>query len=230
MSRRPIDLGQQNPDCAAAWHGTRSAYRHGCRCPHAREDARIMRKRHRHGRAQPAYVDATGTARRIQALSALGWRFADIADRYGDISYQSVQKLALMSRPRVHRLTVDKVKAVYDELSMHRGPSEQTRRRAQRKGWKPPLAWDDDTIDDPKAKPERGDGTGAAVDPVAVHLALTGEPAKLVRNADKRAAVAALVHRNVSARDIAHRLRMSESAVDKAKQRHNLTHAKRAAA
>ena len=34
------------------------------------------------------------------------------------------------------------------------GPgAERARSTAKRKGWAPPMAWDDDTIDDPQAKP-----------------------------------------------------------------------------
>ena len=66
----------------------------------------------REGRARPAYVDATGTRRRLQALAVLGWRWQDIAARRG-VTWQSVQIVALGGR-NVHRTTAAEVAAVID--------------------------------------------------------------------------------------------------------------------
>jgi hypothetical protein len=57
---------------------------------------------------------------------------------------------------RVHRGTAGQVARVYDELAMTPGPSTRARDAAARRGWVPPLAWDDDEIDDPQARPARG--------------------------------------------------------------------------
>jgi hypothetical protein len=67
------------------------------------------------------------------------------------------------------RTTADAITRVYDELSMTvpqddeagRSPRagrihDRQRRLAARRGWAPPLAWDDDTIDDPAATPATG--------------------------------------------------------------------------
>lgn len=224
MSRTPVDRGQLDPACAARWHGTPSAYRHGCRCDHARNNHRIYQKRYRQRRAQPAYIDATGTARRIRALSALGWRFVDIAERYGDISYQAIQKIALMDRPRVHRITADRIKAVYDDMSMTPGPSLQTRTRAARKGWCPPLAWDEDTIDDPTKRPRIGNPARAgACDDVAVLRAVTGDGDAAVRDVDRREAVRLLASARVPDADIADRLGTTPAAVKQLRYRHGMT-------
>ncbi|WP_329123945.1 hypothetical protein [Streptomyces sp. NBC_01353] len=48
----------------------------------------------------------------------------------------------------------DGIRAAYEALSMRTGTSAKTRLRAQRSGWAPPLAWDDDTIDDPHGVPQ----------------------------------------------------------------------------
>lgn len=61
------------------------------------------------------------------------------------------------SHHRMFRQTAADVAAVYDRLSMivpdwHRYRT-RTRNAALARGWLPPLAWDDDTIDDPTAEP-----------------------------------------------------------------------------
>jgi hypothetical protein len=60
----------------------------------------------------------------------------------------------------VYRKTHEAVAAAYDALSMKLPPdtgiSRQVRAHAERRGWAPPLAWDDDTIDDPDAVPLGG--------------------------------------------------------------------------
>jgi lambda repressor-like predicted transcriptional regulator len=97
-----------------------------------------------------ADVDATGTRRRLQALAAIGWRQDDIGARIGVVQRHIPN---LMHRDRVASSSAAKVAAVFDELQMIPGPSDIARRRARRKGWAVPLAWDEETIDDPAAQP-----------------------------------------------------------------------------
>jgi hypothetical protein len=105
-------------------------------------------------------IDGTGTARRLQALGTLGWPVPPLAER------ASVSDLALHSVLGGNNVTVRVAQAVRDlyERMWDEAPPETTRgerSRAQRarigaarKGWAPPLAWDDTTIDDPAAVPE----------------------------------------------------------------------------
>jgi hypothetical protein len=67
--------------------------------------------------------------------------------------------------------TARAVKALYDELwnkpqagADHRTriSANRARRSAAQKGWVPPLAWDDSTIDDPAVGPATGETTTAA--------------------------------------------------------------------
>jgi lambda repressor-like predicted transcriptional regulator len=98
-----------------------------------------------------AYLPAAGTIRRVRALQAIGWPLDQLAARLG-VHTQSLSRMCT----KANEVTVERARAVldlYDELSMTPGPSEKTRRRAEREGWAPPLAWDDDEIDDPKAAP-----------------------------------------------------------------------------
>lgn len=221
MTRPITDRGRLNPDCPAGWHGTYSAYRHGCRCPHAREDHRLHQKRQREQRAPVVHLNNVGTRRRVQALAALGWRWQDIAARTGT-SYQSVQRLALLDQA-VHVATVERIRAVYDQLSATPGPSELTRRRAAAKGWVPPLAWDDDTIDDPNALPNLGGPSTDAIDPIAVDRAVQGDRSVRLSRVECRAAVEQLEHRGWSAKQIGRHLGTTSRTVQRQRARRRTT-------
>lgn len=104
--------------------------------------------------AAHAVVSATGARRRIQALCAIGWGFRAQAE------------LAGWPRDRWHRInreerilaaTAQLVRDVYRQLSMTPAPtgyaSTRIRKVAARDGWFPPLAWDDECLDDPAATP-----------------------------------------------------------------------------
>lgn len=118
--------------------------------------------------AAHAVVDGTGTARRVQALHTLGWSVAKIAERAG------------LDRARLDRTlhggdtlveTRDAVAAAYDALWATPAPTgtkweriaaSAARNTATRNRWAPPLAWDDDTIDNPEATPDLGEPAGRA--------------------------------------------------------------------
>lgn len=110
-------------------------------------------------------VDATGTQRRLKALMALGWTQSDIAAELGI----TASRVGFITNkyPRVYRQTAQAVSELYDRWSMivpadtgprrrgHNMRHEIARRMAARKGWLPPLAWDDidDPDEDPKSRP-----------------------------------------------------------------------------
>lgn len=104
--------------------------------------------------APGACVDATGTHRRIQALACCGWTLTRQATRVGILVRNYV---GILDRAQVLRATADKIRALYDELSMVPPPggygSTRIRNHATAHCWYPPLAWDDETIDDPAAAP-----------------------------------------------------------------------------
>lgn len=109
-----------------------------------------------------AKVGVTGTQRRLQALQAVGWSPLLIA---ADLT-ATANYLSKISRGRVPKVTVRtaiSVRDVYERLwaaeppqatQMERTIATRMRRKAARNGWAPPMAWDDETIDDPAAKPE----------------------------------------------------------------------------
>lgn len=100
-------------------------------------------------------VDAVGTARRLRALVRNGWTLTAIAARMG-VSVALVDRWAQNKTGHVYRATAVRVAALYDELWDVPGGSSRAASRAMRRGWPPPMAWDDDgpsNIDDPAARP-----------------------------------------------------------------------------
>jgi hypothetical protein len=113
--------------------------------------------------ADGARVDATGTRRRLRALCAAGWSGPALAERLG--MEPSGLYLTLTSRALVRAATARAVRALYDELwdepppqgtRSERISAAKARGHAARMGWPPPMAWDDDAIDDPAASPADG--------------------------------------------------------------------------
>lgn len=152
--------------------------------------------------ADGAPVDATGTTRRIRALVALGWSQSKLATRLG--VQRSNFHLARSTRSTVRLSTAQAVVALYDELSMVIPPNDthrdrqsvsRARRYAKARGWLPPLALDDDRLDDPMYKPESllpdvAEGDASEFDEVAIYRRTHGgrkvrltkaEAAELVR-------------------------------------------------
>lgn len=161
-------------------HGTRMGYRDdGCKCDACKRAVALERNLYLLRRAaagRPLSVDKTGSVRRLQALMVMGWPRRELARLCG---YQG-DAFALILNGKRSRLMLDthqRIVDLYDRLSMQHGPSNSSRIRATKKGWAPPLAWDDDTIDDPKASPVN---TGreyvkAIFDPVVVERFLAGD-------------------------------------------------------
>lgn len=107
---------------------------------------------------QQGHVPAIGSRRRIQALMANGWRHADITAALAAAGVRTHSQLVLLQAgDLLQRKTADAVATVYDQLWDKRGPSQWTASRALAAGYAPPLAWDDDSIDDPNARPSGAD-------------------------------------------------------------------------
>jgi hypothetical protein len=112
--------------------------------------------------APSALVDITGTRRRAQALVACGWSQARLARELG---LTAANFCAMLRRDQVSAATARAVAGLYDRLwnrpppehdQRTRGAAARARNHAGREGWAPPLAWDDDQIDDPHAHPAQG--------------------------------------------------------------------------
>ncbi|WNM72270.1 helix-turn-helix DNA binding domain protein [Arthrobacter phage Gusanita] len=115
----------------------------------------ILKVRYQHilDRSNPdAKVPSIGTHRRLQALLTMGWRHQDLSPLLGfESGVVLYQKGAVTFRK--HEAT----KRVYDQLWNKRGPADlRTMRVVAKAGYAPPLAWDDDKIDDPNGQPDLG--------------------------------------------------------------------------
>jgi hypothetical protein len=117
-------------------------------------------------------IDATGTTRRLQALVSIGYTQSDLAARLGITAANSTH--VFHGRRDVLVSTAQRVTQMYDQLSMTPGTSDRARAHARKHRWAPPLAWDDDTIDNPHAKPELGEHRSVKFDERFLELRTLG--------------------------------------------------------
>ena len=104
-------------------------------------------------------IDATGTRRRIQALAVRGWPRHWMADQVG-LREDHFRRVAGRGRvtARLARQVAELYDAWWDQDPLEHGVPlrsvARVRADAVRLGLCGPLAWDDDTIDDPQAFPQ----------------------------------------------------------------------------
>jgi transposase len=108
------------------------------------------------------YIDSTGLRRRVQALVAIGWSQSRLAKQLG------MDQGNMSSFMAADQCTVRRALAVRDLYNAcwnkpqegwdwrSRIAANRSRNYAAARGWVPPLAWDDDSIDDPAAQPDLG--------------------------------------------------------------------------
>ena len=104
------------------------------------------------------HVPRIGAVRRVQALLAMGWP-------HHALGAAGIANSAQIIGATGDLITVQRwrqVRDVYDRLSMTPGPSPETRGWAAKLGYPPPLAWDEESIDDPSATPQTGATSGRA--------------------------------------------------------------------
>ena len=95
------------------------------------------------------YVPAVGAVRRIQALMTMGWRYQELNARLGFPADKVKENAGWIGRHK-HEAIVK----LYDELWNTPGPAAKgSITKLLNRGWHKPMAWDDDTIDDPAAEP-----------------------------------------------------------------------------
>lgn len=107
----------------------------------------------------PARIPVIGVQRRLRALVALGYTDEQIAAEIGG----NQSNLSRYVGGRIHWITPEKflkVDLVFRRLESQPAPTgwpaERARRRAATRGWLPPFAWDEGTLDDPAAEPAAG--------------------------------------------------------------------------
>lgn len=135
-------------------HGTKPGYNSGCRKECCRHAQMVSVKRHRLGMSD-SLVDARPTIRRLQALAALGYTNAEMAEALGKQDQWFTNR---MRYPTLRGSSAKIVHDLYERWSMtiprDSVAAKRARMRAARKGWVPPLAWDD--IDNLNEVPSTG--------------------------------------------------------------------------
>jgi hypothetical protein len=159
-------------------------------------------RRRRYLNRGPFKVSAVGTQRRLQALAAIGWSSRVVAGRLG-VTPQTLRRLH--EQVHVWTTTRDRVAAVYDELSMTPGGCRRAQTWAVKRGWLPPLSWNDEEMDDPAATP-MGVRTG-------------NEPSRMNRDTDLQERVLVLTRAGLSAAEISVRLGTNPRYVQRVRAR-----------
>lgn len=108
-------------------------------------------------------IDATGTVRRLQALVAIGYSQARLGKQLG---IEKGNVTALFNADKVTARRARQVKELFDRCwnrpqagtDWHsKSAATRAKNLAAARGWVSPLAWDEDTIDDPAAVPDTGE-------------------------------------------------------------------------
>lgn len=130
---------------------------------------------------KPLRYPAAGTQRRLRALQAVGWTLSEISARLGE-SRSRVEKWCTEEKTFVYARTAEKVAAAYEEFCRLPDPdgpwAKRNRGMAARKGYAPPIAWDDN-IDDPEAEPYAA--AEDVIDDVVVERLMSGRRARSTR-------------------------------------------------
>lgn len=145
-------------------HGTPRGYDEGCRQPCCRAAhaarARARRRAVAYGQHTPRSVPNIGARRRVEALMRLGWSMRQQSRMLG----WHADRLTIMfnNQRGISPANLARITALYDRLwnvtpqQTTKGERVSVRRTvalAERQGFQPPLAWDDDEIDNPDARP-----------------------------------------------------------------------------
>lgn len=120
-------------------------------------------------------VSSVGSLRRVQALALQGYSRSELARRRG-VSMEAL--IASLGRPTIGVSIAREIRDLYEELIDTQGPCTRAIRSAVSQGWAPAHAWDEESIDDPGARPTHD---MEVVDEVAIERVLSGIPTPLTR-------------------------------------------------
>lgn len=158
--------------------GGADGYRHGEMQNRIRRDKADRILAVRADESTLALVPTLGARRRAQALACLGW---SIQRQAGMLGFRQENYRATLGRERMERASWEKVRDLYDRLSMTPPvPADRhekigvtrAKNEAARRGWVPPLAWDNIDHDPEPAAAEQDD---AAVSMASIYLAIEGK-------------------------------------------------------
>jgi transcriptional regulator with XRE-family HTH domain len=141
-------------------------------------------------------VAAVGTVRRLRALVAAGHPVAELAERLG-VGQETVAGLLDDRADGVVAALARSVASMFDALQMRPGTSQAAKKFAASRGWLPPLAWDEEALDDPEATAHRGGGKRTGFVELYTEMRMLGfsdqriaerlgvKPASLLRQIDR---------------------------------------------
>lgn len=157
-----------------------------------------------------------GVVRRLRALAWMGHDPTVVAVKYHtdplllrELCNAHTRRSPLKRRFERDEFPLDvwyAVATAYQDLGMTFGPSDYYRARARAENWMPPLAWDDDTLDDPRrGSNKRGGGPvgGQPADHAVVWRRINGDHEVPMRTADRIEAVRILHDRGLGTYAIA---------------------------
>lgn len=149
----------------------------------------------------PGQVLALPATRMLQALAYIGHAPTALAGRLAQPAVL-VWEWTTGEYRFLPRASAAAIEVLYRRLGVSQGPSVEVAGYARRQGWVSALAWDEDAIGDPWARPARGRvGADRIVDPVAVERALAGDGVVAARltKPEQRAAARLGTQRGLSA-------------------------------
>ena len=114
---------------------------------------RIIDGLQKHYGASHRMVPVAPTVRRLRALACKGWSVDKIAAECGESRHVLMRIRNGSRKARVSWGIAENVAAVYERLWSIDGGCGASRATAFERGWFPPMAWDEEMLDDPEATP-----------------------------------------------------------------------------
>jgi transcriptional regulator with XRE-family HTH domain len=170
-------------------------------------------------RTDTCMVSAVGAKRRLQALYWMRHPSRVVASETG-LHEDTILGMARGRYDRTTAARVQRVRDAYDRLAMRHGSSEFARRFAVENGWHGPLAWDDDTIDDPNAVPQTDAAPAGYTEGEDVAARFLMGESVVLDDAGRREVITHLMEwTQHTPAEIADRLEMSPDAVSRSWER-----------
>ena len=167
------------------------------------------------------FVPKVGAVRRIRALQAIGHCARDIAAATS-LTERDIYLVVNQAGRWITQARWEAVAHAYDQLSMTPGHSSRARAIATAAGYPPPLAWDEDDIDDADAEPATPGEDPEDLDEVAVQALMAGRQPAGLREIERVAAVRRLAEHGWSDHSIGRQLGVCDRTVLRLRQTHQI--------
>jgi hypothetical protein len=175
-------------------HDNTRGYAKGCRSGAARADHAEKHRRWRAGETA-RLVPAIGSARKMQSLVRLGFSLNQLAEEHLFVTRETARRYAAGHYATLFSTTAERIHELWIELSETDDPptggrADRTRREAAAKGYEPPEAWWEETIDDPATKPWQRRGLDIIREEVEAHREEIGRRTLVLRQSAEEIATA----------------------------------------